>query len=87
MADIIRKNAEFCEKKGMKPILKDTLGTDDCRKETLSQLINVLELIFKKFNNYDAVLLSQIFRHMINKAFWRLYGMKWEKMSDCSELK
>lgn len=77
------ENMRFCKKMGIKPILPDPPNSWKFDEKSYSQILNVIETIYKICNNYDASVVSYPYNAFILLALSKFYGIEWDSMSDC----
>lgn len=84
LIEIAFENAEFCEKEGIDSILPDPPTTWSYNENSLKQVINLIEIFYKKYKDYDAFVESDFMKNYIFKAFWNFYGKEWNNLTDCN---
>lgn len=69
----------------MRQIVFDDRATWNFSKETLKQFQNLVELIYKNRNGYDALTESMVFKNYMIATIYKLYAYEPQKLVQCSK--
>lgn len=70
------ENKRFCRRMGMKTIMPLPRNLWNYNKESVSQMINMIEVIYKNCNDYDAYTVSATLKKFFYDALRKFYGIK-----------
>lgn len=76
MQYVCTENAKFCRSRGMRQILFDDFETWPYDETSVSQILNAIELIFKKIDCFDAAYELFEYKRFISRAYRKFYGIE-----------
>lgn len=83
MFEILDEHEQICKREGREIVYFDHPETVVYDENTMTQLKNQIELMYKKLDDYRAESTSSLFKLFLMNGFRRHYGLAWKAMDEC----